>query len=238
MIDCNGVTHQGITASINMGSQKHSSGRWHDSPSGHSFMVGAHTKRMIAKHMMSKLCHECEDCGKVCNSTNLPMAEENRPTHSCPRNWKRHSKSMEVAAAVISTQEFFHTTKEMGEQCTSFIITTISDKDTTAWANVQTSLDQVLAKEKVAHTAKGEEVWDEKDCPWWPMDNSKCKHIKTDHGKLPTNVLPPRIWLAGPNNKKGIRKECVPFLWLQDQQEANKEDYGRTIEMKLWHCTP
>ena len=49
-----------LVASYDMGWQKRSSGNSYDSPSGHAFLVGSRTKKIIAMIVMAKQCSKCD----------------------------------------------------------------------------------------------------------------------------------------------------------------------------------
>ena len=72
-----------------MGWQKRSSGHKYDSTSGHGFMLGARTKKIIDSQCMSK---ECRVCTKYANDETPP------PDHDCVKNHIGSSKSMEPEA--------------------------------------------------------------------------------------------------------------------------------------------
>ena len=80
-----------LTVSFNMGWQKRSSGNRSDSLSGHAFMVGARTKKIIQCVVSSKMCRKCLDAEKT-NEDPIP--------HKCPRNYSGSSKAMEADAAL------------------------------------------------------------------------------------------------------------------------------------------
>ena len=68
-----------------MGWKKRSSGRIYDSPSGHAFIIGERSKRIIGMVLYSKACWKFD-------------AAENRgeeaEEHECPNNFEGRSKSM------------------------------------------------------------------------------------------------------------------------------------------------
>ena len=49
----------GIDVSFDMGWQKRSSGRSYDSRSGHAFLIGCHTQKVISQIIYSKNCRIC-----------------------------------------------------------------------------------------------------------------------------------------------------------------------------------
>jgi len=78
-----------LTVTYDMGWQKRSSGHKYDSTSGHGFMLGARTKKIIDSQCMSK---ECRVCTKYANDETPP------PDHDCVKNHIGSSKSMEPEA--------------------------------------------------------------------------------------------------------------------------------------------
>ena len=91
-----------IVASADMGWQKRSSGQKYDSPSGHMFLIGAGTDKVIdfeLKCTSCSICHNAEKKGKH------PRA------HHCWKNFDGHAKAMEataVAELVSRISERFH----------------------------------------------------------------------------------------------------------------------------------
>ena len=82
----------GLDVSYDMGWQKRSSGHKYDSPSGHGFLVGCRTRKVIGHVIYSKWCRICQ----------LSERKETvAPEHQCPRNYlEKSSKSMEADGAV------------------------------------------------------------------------------------------------------------------------------------------
>ena len=82
-----------LTVSYDMGWQKRSSGNRYDSLSGHAFMVGAESRKIIHCVVTSKMCATC-----LSAELKGTMAQE----HLCPKNYTGSSKAMESDAAVES----------------------------------------------------------------------------------------------------------------------------------------
>ena len=83
--------HTGLTMSYDMGWSKRSSGHRYDSLSGHGFLVGAHSRKIVLAQVTSKYC-------KLCSSAEAKG--EQVETHECPRNYKGSSKAMEADGAL------------------------------------------------------------------------------------------------------------------------------------------
>ena len=71
----------GLTVSYDMGWQRRSSGNNYASLSGHGFLIGVHTRRVIACVVFSKKCLICEKKPKVakstgCQSVSKPLTED------------------------------------------------------------------------------------------------------------------------------------------------------------------
>eukprot|EP00957_Ditylum_brightwellii_P026346 1993162-Ditylum_brightwellii.AAC.1 len=73
-----------------MGWQK----RGHSSISGHAFMIGVQTKKILANVVCSKECDRCKR-----SATN----EEKAEPHPCPKNYEGSSKAMDSDAALELT---------------------------------------------------------------------------------------------------------------------------------------
>ena len=78
-----------LTVSYDMGWQQRSSGHKYDSTTGHSVMIGAHSKKVIGRRLKCKACPVCALGAK----SKIPT-----PTHICTKNRHKPSKSMEVDA--------------------------------------------------------------------------------------------------------------------------------------------
>jgi hypothetical protein len=88
----------GIDVSFDMGWQKRSSGRSYDSRSGHAFLIGCHTQKVISQIIYSKNCRICAAHNKKTKKT-----KQQTPClpHRCPNNYnEKSSKGMESDAAV------------------------------------------------------------------------------------------------------------------------------------------
>jgi len=86
-----------------MGWQKKSSGKRYDSKSGHGFLIGLATKKIIGAIVFCKSCARCtkaESKGKVAQP------------HTCPRNYFQSPKSMESDGAVYMVSDVFNQYKE------------------------------------------------------------------------------------------------------------------------------
>ena len=83
----------GIDVAYDMGWQKRSSGHKFDSPSGHGFLVGCRTRKVIGHVTYSKWC-------RVCSNAYLKNSAKGKE-HICPMNYSgKSSKSMEPDGAV------------------------------------------------------------------------------------------------------------------------------------------
>ena len=85
------TTPFGLTLTYDMGWSKRSSGNTYDSLSGHSFLIGAHSKKIVDSHITSKMC-------STCSSAEAKGVEP--ISHDCPRNLEGSSKAMEAYAAL------------------------------------------------------------------------------------------------------------------------------------------
>ena len=85
-----------LTVSADMGWQKRSSGRKYDSPSGHMFMVGCSTNKIIDYEIKCVSCAICSNAKK--------KGKDPKP-HHCQKNFDGHAKAMEaISAAEIITR--------------------------------------------------------------------------------------------------------------------------------------
>lgn len=121
-----------LTCSYDMGWNKRSSGRKYDSISGHGFVIGTQTKKIINFRCMSKCCIRCTKAEK----NNVPVE-----AHECPRNHAGSSKSME-------TEAIFRMVKEATYSHGYHIFTIISDDDSTMKSNLKHSYKELVSKKK------------------------------------------------------------------------------------------
>ena len=85
-----------LVASVDMGWQKRSSGRKYDSPSGHMFLVGSITNKVIDFDLK---CVSCSICDHAKKKKTPPKP------HHCMKNFEGHAKAMEaVTAAELVTK--------------------------------------------------------------------------------------------------------------------------------------
>ena len=86
----------GLRVAYDMGWQKKSSGKRYDSLSGHCFLFGLDTKKIIGMKVYSKVCSVCDAKRKG------PV-----PEHECPKNWEGSSGAMESQGALELWQEIY-----------------------------------------------------------------------------------------------------------------------------------
>ena len=100
-----------LTVSFDTGWQKRLSGNKYDSLSGHAFMIGARSRKIIQCVVSSKMCATCLDSEE---SKNEPKS------HVCPRQYTGSSKAMESDAALEAYENLFELKK--GIVAINFII--------------------------------------------------------------------------------------------------------------------
>eukprot|EP00957_Ditylum_brightwellii_P193385 14725197-Ditylum_brightwellii.AAC.1 len=82
-----------VTVSFGMGWQ-----RWgHCSISGHTFMIGTRTRKILASIVCAKQCNKCKRAG----------AGKWPEPHPCPQNYEGSSKAMEADAALELTVQMY-----------------------------------------------------------------------------------------------------------------------------------
>ena len=116
-----------IVAMYDMGWNKRSSGNKYDSISGHGFLLGGNSKKIINYKCMSKYCRKCF----AAKRTNQKIE------HECPKNHEGSSKSMECEGIFRMVKEAYY---KHGYTCG----TIVCDDDSTMTSNLKHSL-----KEKV-----------------------------------------------------------------------------------------
>jgi len=98
-----------LTCSFDMGWQKYAAGRIYNSPSGHAFLVGTLTGKIICHTVYCKEgCRSCEKKWKKNGISKVVATKDEQPgklpfiekDHCCPRNYNGTSKSMEARSAL------------------------------------------------------------------------------------------------------------------------------------------
>ena len=92
----------GISVSYDMGWSKRSTGRVYDSLSGHGFMIGCSTGKVVAVAVRAKKCSKCSRANS--NQTRVK-------NHICPINHSGSSGSMEATVALDLTTEIYTNSK-------------------------------------------------------------------------------------------------------------------------------
>ena len=88
-----------LVAGIDMGWQKRSSGKRYDSPSGHMFLVGGYTGKIIRYHACFKFCAKC----MMAQKRGIEPA-----LHNCVQNYTGSSKGMEAHSALELVKEVWY----------------------------------------------------------------------------------------------------------------------------------
>ena len=122
-----------LTISYDMGWNKRSSGNKYDSMSGHGFVLGGRTKKILQHMVLSKQCSKCSIAAAMKRS-----AEE----HECPKNHTGSSKSMECEAIFRMVKEAYYKHKYS-------ISTIISDDDSTMKSNLKHSFEKKIEAGKM-----------------------------------------------------------------------------------------
>ncbi len=172
-----------LTCAIDFAWQQWSCGVAYNSLSGHCFLMGARTQKILDTVIFSKSCRFCTNAWKKQGidpkNLNEPMGEISpKPHHRCPRNFKGSSKSMEPIAAVKMIVRLFETG-------IAYVSKLLGDNDSTTRAQVQHS-----------HQAKID-AGIMKDSEWPVNKKGKCV---ADHGKLPLHVKAVDKFLADPSH--------------------------------------
>ena len=119
-----------LTVMYDMGWNKRSSGNKYDSISGHGFLVGGNSKKVLNYRCMSKRCRKC---------ANAKLTKQEPPPHECPKNHLGSSKSMETEAIWLMVQESYY---NHGFTC-SVIVT---DDNSTMKSNLKHSWKEKVEK--------------------------------------------------------------------------------------------
>ena len=117
-----------LTVSYDMGWNKRSSGHMYDSVSGHGFILGGLTQKVLHHQCMSKQCTKCF-AAKEIKETPIP--------HECPQNHEGSSKSMEVEGIFRIIQESFYDHRYQ-------LAVIVSDDDSTMKSNLKHSFQQKI----------------------------------------------------------------------------------------------
>jgi len=131
-----------------MGWQKRASGNSYNSQSGHGFLVGCYTNKVIDCICYSCGCHSCLNTWKKqCLSRTEATKDEptgeintnlNIKSHHCPRNFNGSAKSMEACGALLLITRTYN----RGNECISILV---GDDDSTTCSNCKHSIKEVMA---------------------------------------------------------------------------------------------
>ena len=88
----------GLDVSTDMGWQKRASGNKYDSPSGHMFLIGTKTRKVIKYKVYLTNCATCEKSRSLF---------EPIPQHYCAKNFNGSAKAMEATAAREMIEELY-----------------------------------------------------------------------------------------------------------------------------------
>ena len=119
-----------LTITYDMGWNKRSSGNKYDSSSGHGFVLGGRTQKVINHRCLSKRCSTCKAAENRC-----VVAKD----HECPKNHVGSSKSMEVEAIFRMVKEGYY-----NHRYTCAVI--VSDDDSTMKSNLKHSYKEKINK--------------------------------------------------------------------------------------------
>jgi len=195
-----------LTVCYDMGWQRRSSGSAYNSMSGHAFLVGANSNKILKRIVFSKSCCTCARLDKkdpeaaAARRAAEPMGI--LPTegkgHRCPRNFNGSSKSMEPQGAVALLTDLFDSGIAYGKEL-------VVDDDCSTKANTRHSF-----KAKV--DAK---VWENKET-CWPRRNG---NYLIDYGKLPLRVPEVEHYLADPMHRcKSFGRELFKLVEEKGKQ--------------------
>ena len=159
-----------LTAFFDMGWQQRQCGNKYNSNSGHAFLVGVATKKIIG---LTIFCKKCAMCTYHENKNTTP------PFHYCPRNHFGSSKSMESLSAVQLLQMMY-------ENKNVSIDKLVGDDDSTFRSKIKHSY-----KAKVESNEGVYKDYTKDDWPTYVVkkgkDKGKRKKVK-DNGILPLHV--------------------------------------------------
>mmetsp|Transcript_37363 Transcript_37363/g.54638 ORF Transcript_37363/g.54638 Transcript_37363/m.54638 type:complete len:456 (-) Transcript_37363:846-2213(-) len=167
-----------VIVSFDMGWQR----RGHCSISGHAFLIGARTKKVLANIVCAKECDKCKQ-----SHANGKKAEP----HHCPKNYEGSSKAMEANAAL-------EVTKRMFADHPIYIEKIVADDDSSMKALVRHSYEE---KEKENHLFP---LWS------WPCTSEGQK--KTSTCMLPLHIPEPKWLADPTHRTKVVGKRFFDLL--------------------------
>ncbi len=189
-----------LTVCYDMGWQRRSSGSAYNSMSGHAFLVGANSNKILKRIVFSKSCATCSRREKK-KKNNDSLPKESEPNgvretkvmdHRCPWNFKGSSKSMEPHGAVALIRDLYDTGIAFGAEL-------VVDDDCSTKANTRHSFQDLI----------NEKIWANK-ATCWPKKNKK---YADDHGKLPLRVPAIQRYLADPMHRcKSFGRDLFKFV--------------------------
>jgi len=166
-----------LTTSGDMGWQGRSSGKSYNSLSGDAMLVGQHTRKPVAWHVMGKACSFCQGWNRGKKGKNGDPV----PQHDCRADWDGSSGAMEPVATLNVVVLLFRSFNVVVEHI-------IADDDSSTkakmkWNNANTVINNNLDEPPFVHNDKGDKV------------------VRPDKGELPADIPEPSF-LADPNHRK------------------------------------
>jgi len=221
-----GKTIWSLTCSFDMGWQKHAA-RIYNSPSGHAFLIGTLTGKIICRTVYCKGCSSCEKKWKKDGISKEAATKDEQPgklpfikkDHCCPCNYNGTLKSMEARSVLSMVTKIFEGGK-------ANISNLVSDDDLTHHSNLKHSPQAILDADP---TLKKKDIW--------PKNNKG--HYIADNGKLPLSVHAIDRFLADPLHRA---KSFGRALYVLFRGEGKKTSFTNVDHKHLkqnhgfWQC--
>ena len=178
-----------LTVSADMGWQKRSSGRRHDSNSGHTFLCDKETRKPLALDVRSEICSVCSR-----NKTGQPARE-----HECMINHTGSSGSVEPLATLEMVVKLFDD-KKVVPACL------IIDDDSSIKAKLKWSNADWKIKNNTAAAPK-------------IVNSNDNLVSRPDHGRLPTHTPEPNFVADPNHRKKTLEGDLCRKLSVRKEEE-------------------
>ncbi len=148
-----------LTCTYDMGWQKRASGKNYNSQSGHGFMVGGYTSKILKRVCYSRGCKTCANQWRKQNISRTEATKDeltgevvpNNTTHHCPRNYNGSAKSMEACGAVSMMTALY-------DDGGKYVSVLVGDDDSTTRSHSQHSYKAIMEQngwtDKAAHWPK------------------------------------------------------------------------------------
>ena len=202
-----------IDGTADMGWQQKGSGRRRNSASGHAFVMGGFSRKIIAKAICSKACGFCKGWNRR-HTADVPP-----PDHDCFKNHEGSSGSMEPIAVLEMFVSLYNERVILG--------TIVADDDSSIRAKLKWNNE--------------DHMFNNNTDEYPTIINSNGNEVRRpDHGRIPRH-MPEPSFVADPNHRRKTYTNCLcALLALPKTDPSSVPEEKRTAKQKKskeWRLT-